>query len=116
MKRQLLRIITTALIACGAILAADKTWTGQITAGMCKTGMELGLRVRVNPNSNSSSGMPPISAPHRAHLQPGGIERAASVWSLSPSPRPVEEIVDGRERESRVRPIEEALGKANQKA
>ena len=116
MIRQIVSLTLTAVFVCAASLAAAQTWTGQITAGMCKTGMELGLRVRVNPNSNSSSGMPPISAPHRAHLQPGGIERAASVWSLSPSPRPVEEIVDGRERESHVRPVEEALGKANQKA
>ena len=42
MKRQLLRIITTALIACGAIFAADQTWTGQITSSMCSSGHGMG--------------------------------------------------------------------------
>ena len=35
MKQQLCRITLTALIACGVIFAADQTWTGQISSGMC---------------------------------------------------------------------------------
>ena len=42
MKRQLLRIITTALIACGAIFGAGQTWTGQITSSMCSSGHGMG--------------------------------------------------------------------------
>lgn len=35
MKLQVLRITLTALIACGASFAAERTWTGRISSSMC---------------------------------------------------------------------------------
>ena len=39
MIRQIVSLTLTAVFVCAASLAAEQTWTGQITAGMCKTGM-----------------------------------------------------------------------------
>jgi len=42
MKRQVVRITLTALIACGTSFAAEQTWTGQITSSMCSSGHGMG--------------------------------------------------------------------------
>ena len=42
MKRQVVRITLTALLACGASFAAEQTWTGQITASMCSSAHGMG--------------------------------------------------------------------------
>ena len=42
MKRQLSCITLAVLIACGASFAAEQTWTGEITAGMCSASHGMG--------------------------------------------------------------------------
>ena len=42
MKVQFVRITLTAVLACVASFAAERTWTGQITAGMCGAAHGMG--------------------------------------------------------------------------